>query len=344
MAAASFEYGNYLLMDMEIVLPDGELFRTGCWNLGGRPGGYYGPGVNMPFRFWTGAQGTLGTITKLVISVQHLSPVRKFFFLCFDNLESVIEPLRKIQMKEIGWECFGLNRFNLSALLTDDWKVPESFPTTKVASSQFDQLRKSLPAWTVAIGLTGSTNFPEEKVAYEEEALRQICKDMGLELLESLPDNPETNQIFLEESLRSWGILKKFCYKGSVHDLSFKVPLDKLPSMERLMLKLTKEGNYPGEDMGGYFLILERGRGVHIEFDLHCDFKNKEERKKVEGLWNKTSKDLLEEGALYDRPYGIWSELTYKKASNYHHKIKQLKDEFDPKGIMNPGKVYLNIA
>ncbi|MCK5255557.1 MAG: hypothetical protein KAQ81_06010, partial [Deltaproteobacteria bacterium] len=30
-------------------------------------------------------------------------------------------------------------------------------------------------------------------------------------------------------------------------------------------------------------------------------------------------------------------------ASNYHHKIKQLKDEFDPKGIMNPGKVYLNI-
>jgi len=207
--------------------------------------------------------------------------------------------------------------FNLSALLTDDWKVPESFPTTKVASSKFDQLLKSLPAWTVAIGLTGSTNFPEEKVAYEEEALRQICKDMGLELLESLPDNPETNQIFLEESLRSWGILKKFCYKGSVHDLSFKVPFDKLPSMEKLMLKLAKEGNYPGEDMGGYFLILERGRGVHIEFDLHCDLEDKQES---------------------------WSELTYKKASNYHHKIKQLKDEFDPKGIMNPGKVYLNIV
>jgi hypothetical protein len=295
----------------------------------------------MPFRFWTGAQGTLGVITKIIINVQHLSPVRKYFFLCFDNLEAVIEPLRKIQMKEIGWECFGLNRFNLSALLTDDWKVPESFPTTKIASSKFDQLLKSLPAWTVAIGLTGSTNFPEEKVAYEEEALRQICKDMGLELLESLPDHSETNHIFLEESLRSWGILKKFCYKGSVHDLSFKVPLDKLPSMERLMLKLAKEGNYPEEDVGGYFLILERGRGVHIEFDLHCDFKDKQESKNVEELWNKSSKDLLEVGALYDRPYGIWSELTYKKASNYHHKIKQLKDEFDPKGIMNPGKIYI---
>lgn len=341
MAAASFEYGNYLMMDMEIVLPDGELFRTGCWNLGGRPGGFYGPGVNMPFRFWTGAQGTLGIITKLIVNVQHLSPIRKFFFLCFNNLEEVIAPLRKIQMKEIGWECFGLNRFNLAVLLTDDWKVPESFPTPNILSSKFDLLQKSLPPWTVAIGLTGFINFPEEKVAYEEEVLRQLCKDMGLELLESVPDHSKTNQIFLEESLRSWGILKKFCYKGSVHDLSFKVPLDKLPLMERLMTKLAKEEGYPDEDIGGYFLILERGRGVHVEFELHCDLKDKEDSKKVEELWNKSSKDLLEEGALYDRPYGIWSELTYKKASNYHHKIKQLKYEFDPKGIMNPGKLYL---
>lgn len=341
MAAASFEYGNHLLMDMEIVLPEGEVFRTGCWNLGGRPGGFYGPGVNMPFRFWTGAQGTLGIITKLIVNVQHLSPARKFFFLCFNNLEEVIKPLRKIQMKEIGWECFGLNRFNLSALLTDDWKVPESFPALKISSAKFDQLRKSLPAWTVAIGLTGFINYPEEKVAYEEEALRQICKDMDLELLESIPGHPKTNQIFLEESLRSWGILKKFCYKGSVHDLSFKVPLDKLPAMERLMIKLVKEGSYLDEDLGGYFLILERGRGVHVEFELHCDFKDSQERKNVEEIWNKSSHYLLKEGALYDRPYGIWSDLVYQQAASYHHKLKQLKCEFDPQGIMNPGKLSL---
>lgn len=341
MAAASFEYGNCLLMDMEIVLPTGELFRTGCWNLGGRPGGYFGPGVNMPFRFWTGAQGTLGIVTKLVINVQHFSPVRKFFFLCFDNLESVIEPLRSIQRKEIGWECFGLNRFNLSALLTDDWKVPESFPSTKISSTHFDQLRKSLPAWTVAIGLTGFTNFPEEKVAYEEDALRKLCNDMGLKLLESLPGYPETNPIFLEESLRPWGILKKFCYKGSVHDLSFKTPLDKLPSMEKLLSTYACKRDYPAEDIGGYFLILERGRGVHIELDLHCDLTNKEDRKRVEELWSQSSEDLLNEGALYDRPYGLWSDITYRKASAYHHKIKQLKDEFDPNGIMNPGKLYI---
>jgi len=341
MAAASFEYGNHLLMDMEIVLPDGEVFRTGCWNLGGRPGGFYGPGVNMPFRFWTGAQGSLGIITKLIINVQHLSPVRKFYFLSFHNLEDLIEPLRKIQRKEIGWECFGLNQFNLAALLTDDWKVPPSFPTSKISSSQFDQLRRTLPAWIVAIGMTGSPYFPEDKISYEEEALQEVCKEKGIELLESVPGTSGTNQIFLEESLRPWGILKKFCYKGSVHDLSFKIPLDKMVSMERLMIKLAIEGSYPEEDIGGYFLILERGRGVHLEFDLHCDLKDSKESKKVKELWYKSSQDLLGQGALYDRPYGIWSEMIYRKAINYHHKLKQLKYEFDPKGIMNPGKLNL---
>ena len=341
MAAASFEYGNHLLMDMEIVLPDGEVFRTGCWNLGGRPGGYYGPGVNMPFRLWTGAQGTLGIITKLIINVQHLSPVRKFYLLYFNNLEEIIEPVRKIQMREIGWECFGLNQFNLASLFTNDWKVPQSFPTSKISSSTFDQLRKALPVWTVFIGLTGSPHFPEDKISYEEEALQEVCREMGIELLESVPGNSKSNQIFLEESLRSWGILKKFCYKGSVHDLSFKVPLDKMVSMERLMIKLAREKSYSDGDIGGYFLILERGRGVHVEFDLHCDLEDSKESKRVKELWYKSSQDLLDQGALYDRPYGIWSEMSYKKSINYYNKLKQLKAEFDPQGIMNPGKLNL---
>ncbi len=341
LAAASFEYGNHLLMDMEVILPEGDLFRTGCWNLGGRPGGFYGPGVNMPFRLWTGAQGTLGVITKLLVNVQQLSPVRKFFFLCFDTLEEVIEPIRKIQSKEIGWECFGLNRFNLAALLTDEWKVPDSFPTPKISSAKFDHLRQTLPAWTVAIGLTGFINYPDEKVAYEEEALRTLCTDMKIELLESVPGHPATSQIFLEESLRSWGILKKFCYKGSVHDLSFKVPFDKLPFIEDFFFKTVKQGAYSPDDIGSYFLIMERGRAVQVEFDLHCDPDDAKERKAVEGIWNKSSQDLIDEGALFDRPYGIWSKLIYEKAISYHNKLKQLKSEFDPKGIMNPGKLNL---
>jgi hypothetical protein len=111
--------------------------------------------------------------------------------------------------------------------------------------------------------------------------------------------------------------------------------------MEDFFLKIVKQGAYSPDDIGSYFLILERGRAVHVEFDLHCDPDDSKERKAVEGLWNKSSQDLLDEGALFDRPYGIWSKLIYEKAISYHNKLKQLKREFDPKGIMNPGKLNL---
>ena len=111
-ASASFEYGNAIHMDMEIVLPTGEIlrwgkwrvFRDGRWNLpagGGITGEKY-----MYEALWHKAQGTLGVITKLVVKVEHLSKVNRIFFIPFNKLEDAIEPIRRIQRRELGLESF----------------------------------------------------------------------------------------------------------------------------------------------------------------------------------------------------------------------------------------------
>jgi len=68
LAAPSFENGNALIMDTEMVLPTGEVFRTGNWATGGGPGSPTGPIRTMLFRLWTGAQGTLGILTKNIMN------------------------------------------------------------------------------------------------------------------------------------------------------------------------------------------------------------------------------------------------------------------------------------
>ena len=339
MAAASLEYGNYLTHDTELVLPDGELFRTGCWNLGGRPGGLYGPGLNTIYRLWTGAQGTLGVFTKMVISAQHLSPLRRFFFIPFQSAEDIPEALKPIQKKEIGWECFGLNGFNLAAILNDEWQVPRQFPAEVHSSAKFRQMQESLPPWTVVLGISGLPHFPEEWIKIQEDVLRELCHKRGLSVDTLLPGFAGLEQVFLKESLKPWGILKKFNYKGSVHDLSFKSPFKKMPDFEAEVINQAQKKGYAPEDIGGYFAVIERGRAAHCEFDFHCRPDESDERRRVKELWQSAGQALLDKGALFDRPYGYWADMVYGRASQYLSKLKQIKAEMDPQGILNPGKL-----
>ena len=339
LAAAQSEYGNYLIMDTELILPEGQLFRTGNWNLGGNPGGFYGPGLNMLYKLWTGSQGTLGIFTKMVLSVQHFSPQRKFFFIPFASTEKIPGVVKRIQRKEIGWECFGLNRFNVAALLNEEWEVPQQFPVSPKPSARFVHIQNSLPAWTLIIGLSGAPCFPEEKIAYEEEALTKLCNELNVTVATHLPGFPDMQEIFLRESLRPWGILRKFNFKGSVHDLSFKVPLSSLPAIAAAVSDIALNSNYPPADIGGYFVVMERGRGIHCEFDLHAEGQSAFDRNRVKKLWLAASSSLMEQGALFDRPYGDWSAMVYARAPEYAAKLKQLKCEMDPQGILNPGKL-----
>lgn len=344
LAAAHQEFGNYLILDTELVLPEGEMLRTGCWNMGGRPGGFYGPGLNMLYKLWTGSQGTLGIFTKMIVSLQHLSPQRKFFFVPFDSADKIPEAVKRIQAKEIGWECFGFNRFNLAALLNDEWGVPRGFPVSPKQSAAFAQIQKALPAWTLILGLSGSPYFPEERIAYEEEALMNVCRELHVPAATSLPGLPGMQEVFIRESLRPWGILKKFNFRGSVHDLSFKVPLSRLPAIEAVVSDMARNNKYSPADIGGYFVVMERGRGMHCEFDIHSDPRNAAEQERIKKLWLAASASLADCGALFDRPYGDWAQMAYARAPEYALKLKQIKREMDPQGILNPGKLCFKTA
>jgi len=339
LAAANFETGNTLMMDTEVVLASGEIFRTGNWASGGDPGSPAGPIRNRIYRMFTGAQGTMGIMTKMVVQVEPLQKKRRIFFIPFDSLSEAVEPIRRIQRKEIGNECLLLNKFNLAAILTDSWNRPDSFPVKAVATEEFEEIQKILPTYTMIICLNGHPRRPEEKIAYESEALKEICDDMNLELLESLPNVPGAENIMLKEINRPFKILKKFNYKGSVQNLCFKAPLNKITDLEEKLNTLAMNNNYPVADIGVYLLPMERARAIHCEFDLHCNTADAKERKDVESLWLKASSELINNGAYFDRPYGPWADMMYSRAANYTIMLRKLKKETDPNNILNPGKL-----
>jgi hypothetical protein len=339
LAAPCFEAGNSLIMDTELVLPNGEVFRTGKWCLGGTPGGFMGPIRNIIYRLWTGAQGTLGIMTKMGIALQPFIRERKIYYIAFEELAAAIEPVRRIQRREIGLECFLLNRFNLAALFSDEWQTPELFPASPSPSPSFEALRATLPAWTLIICLNGGFKFPEKKINYEEEALAEVCSQLNQELRTALPGVQGCNDYMLDQLIHPWGILKKFNFCGSVHDLNFKSPLQDIGAMQAVIETACESGGYDPAALGAYLLPLERGRAMHCEFDLHCDLSDAPETAKVKQIWRAASEALMNSGAVFDRPYGAWAEMVYRRAGTYTEKLKQVKAEIDAAGIMNPGKL-----
>ncbi len=342
LASASTEYGNDLCMDMEVVLPDGNVFRTAMLAAaGGKSAG--GAGASGPHLWWNrifeASQGTFGIVTKLVLKVEVMPRYREIFFLSFENIEEAITPVRRIQEKELGIECFLLNRFNFACMLTEDWTLPSTLPCAKESSVYFEDLKRRLPSWTLIICLSGLRRLPKEKVEYEREDLKDLCQMLGLELKPNVGGISGLERFMMEELLRPWSILKKFRYRGSCHDLSFYCPLNRIPELEKEIKILADKHKYPISALGGYVLPVERGRALYCEYDFHCDPNDHHETEKIKSLWFEASERLISKGAFFDRLYGPWAEMVYQRAGMYPIYLKKLKKQFDPNNIMNPGKL-----
>lgn len=346
-AAAHRERGNALYLDTEIILPYGEIFRTGKWysETITEPGQPQGPMGQLAenYRLWTGAQGTLGIVTRLVLILRYLSELRRFFFIPFYRLEDVTRLLSRVLRFEVGTEWFALNSFNLAALFTDDWKVPDEFPCEKIPSQRFGEIRRRLPPWILAICLEGLPYFPQEKVKYEENVLREECAKEGVEPLTMMEGLPKIQEVFLREIIRPWGILKKFCYKGSVHDVNFYAPLRNVPKFVSAVNEVAVSYGYPIDDIGGYVLPLEWGRASYCELDFHRDQSNTRESAMVKELLSKANETLIDMGAVPAKLYVEVADITYRKANpNWVQKQKEIKKTLDKNNIMNPGKLCFN--
>jgi hypothetical protein len=337
MLIPKFEYSEPTLT-MEVVLPTGEIFRTGSASA---PNALspkantdlcnpQGPGTNF-FQLFHGAQGTLGIVTWINVKVEYLPKVQKIFFIPFKKIEDAIEPLYRIQRLMIGNECLLLNNFNLANILTEKWP------------GDFEALREALPPFTIILVLAGGRRLPEEKIEYEEEALMRVGSELLIEILPRLPGAPRRAERLILERLRSpWPEEEtywKFRYKGSCQDVFFHTTLNKVPELTELIHQLAARHEYPGRDIGFYLQPLERSRVAHCEYSFYYNPEDSREVENMRSLYVEAVESLVNMGAFFTRPYGQAADIIYNKSAAYTMALKKVKNIFDPNNILNPGKL-----
>ena len=328
------------MMSMQVIWGNGEEFVTGsasinnfrepeCLADGVNP---MGPGTVSFWRFLQGAQGTMGVITWCIVKFEEIPTITKTFFMPVDKVENAIEPIYTILRRRIGYECLLLNNINLATILTEKW--PE----------QFNEIRATLAPWTIILVIGALKRRPEEKIAYEEEALNEIKMTQfpALQLLTTLPGLTAVEKRMPEMLRKPWPEDKtywKHAYLGGCQDLMFMTTLDRVSSFIPPVMEIAGRHQYPVNDIGCCVQPVENGRACQLQFNFYYNPGDNAEVEKIRRIYAEAANRVLELGAYFNRPYGPVADIVYRRNGDYTALLKRLKKLFDPNYVLNPGNL-----
>jgi len=329
-----YEYGEPL-QSMEVVWPTGEIFRMGSASVTGYPdsqskgGNPSGPGIDF-YRFLQGAQGTMGVVTWANLKIEYQPRMDKVLFAPVRDLDYANEFLYRVLRLRIGQECLLLNRVNLASMIAESW--PEDF----------ERLQASLPPWILIMVISGLQRRPEEKIQYEEETLSRVIRSEfpAISLTDSLPGFPGLGKKALSMLRKPWPKELPYWknrYQGACQSLFFITKPTLAPKFVDKVAEVAAKHEYPTSEIGGYLQPIEHNRACQLECSFFYDPDSPSGVDRVRSLYHEAARVLLDEGALFTRPYGELAQLVFSKAAGYTMALRRLKKVFDPNNIMNPG-------
>ena len=313
----------------------GDEFRTGQaagpgtleeqWAVGGVQKAPYGPGTGSWHRIIQGAQGTMGIVTWVSMRCEILPSLEEPFVVGSSNLDSLLELTSwLIRLRNVN-ECFILNNTNLAAIFA------KKYP------ADYQNLKDSLPAWTLFYNLAGYEYFPEERISAYIKEIDDLTQRLRIEAVKTV-GGVSANDMLKSVQQPSGEPYWKLRYKGACQDIFFLTIYDKLEGQIGIMNNLADKAGYGASNLGIYIQPVVQGTGCHCEFNLFFDSVNPIELDRVKTLSASATKELMARGAFFSRPYGENAGMIVNRDAATAAVLNKMKNIFDPNHVMNPGK------
>ncbi|MEW6665239.1 MAG: FAD-binding oxidoreductase [Thermodesulfobacteriota bacterium] len=313
----------------------GDEFRTGQaagpgtieeqWAVGGVQKAPYGPGTGSWHRLIQGAQGTMGIVTWVSMRCEILPTLEEPFVVGSSDLDSLLELTSwLIRLRNVN-ECFILNNTNLAAIFAKE------YPT------EYQNLKDSLPAWTLFYNLAGYEYFPEERISAYIKEIDDLTQRLRIEAVKRV-GGVSANEILKAVQQPSGEPYWKLRYKGACHDIFFLTIYGRLEGQIGVMNSLADKAGYGASNLGIYIQPVVQGTGCHCEFNLFFDSGNPIELDRAKTLSASATKELMARGAFFSRPYGENTGMIVNRDAATVVALRKIKKIFDPNNVMNPGK------
>ena len=315
------------LLCTEVVFGTGDLFRTGTAagpgtikqqkKSGQAQTNPMGPTQFSPFRLIQGAQGSLGIVTWATLKLELMPTVQKVIHFQSENLQDLLSLQHELLKFRLGNELLILNNINLACLV-------------KQLSEDIIKLSDSLAKWNLIFIISSRDKLADDKIAYQEGDLGDIVSNLKLDHLKKESVISESEIIHALNSSTSYPWRERL--KGSFQDIFFITNFEKISEFIALV------ENEVSEDLGVYIQAINQGTSYHCEFDIYYDHKDEEALERVNKKFMDLSIKLMEKGAFFNRPYGLWAKEVFKRhMDSTQIALKKVKKIFDPNNILNPG-------
>ncbi len=226
-------YAEPHLYNMQVVLADGNLLRTGSHALNEmndcREDG--GPSLS---RWHVGSDDIFGVVTRATVWLYPKTECRDVLLFGFDDLEEVVTALRNGPRTERGWEYLALNRRFLASLLGTG--------------------ASDAPAWTLVVGFDGRKRLVE----YQKRNVAEMIPTFGGKPVKA----------YEEEMLT---LLDEVWYQASPLHTGFYADCTRFGELDTLAREHITRAGVPAEEVGQCLLSVNRGRCLYSQYDVFAD-------------------------------------------------------------------------
>ncbi|MGE5398557.1 MAG: FAD-binding oxidoreductase [Chitinophagales bacterium] len=297
---------NYVL-GMEVVLPDGSVINAG--------GKYVKQSTGYDItHLMTGSEGTLGVITKANLRLIPLPPYHRTILVVCDSLDQAAELVSAI-----------IGRGAVPAML--EFLVAIAI----VVMNNYIQppLPIDAPAYLL-MELDGS----REQVDLDTVIVKEICGDLKAREIRVIEDEKEAASYWIARS-KLYPLMTSVMKRVITEDVT--IPRNRIPEFVRAYQKVT-------EETGARTGIAGHAGDGNMHPTILMDQLNDEVEANAKKAIDMIIRSGLDMGGTISGEHGIGlhkSEyLPWELGDIQVALLKRIKQAFDPRGIMNPGKIW----
>jgi glycolate oxidase len=295
------------VLGLKVILADGSLIETGGTTVKNVTG------YNLT-QLFVGSEGTLGIICEATLRLIPYPEYKKTMLAVYDSIDDAARTVSEIIANRVI-------PTTLELLDKHTMQTIENFHST------------GLPVDSEASLLIEVDGF-KEGVDRQTSMIVEICKKMGVKDFKIARNNEEAEELWFARR-SAFGAVARLKPNVVVEDAT--VPRSQIPEMVKRIQDIAKKYNLT------ICLMGHAGDG-NLHPNISCDLRDKDEAARLEKAVEEIFKAAIELGGTLSGEHGIgMAKSKYLPAVLNDPTIKfmqQLKSVFDPKNLLNPGKIW----